>query len=521
MRKFLPIILTVLLLSACNPGLPENTEPLPPETFVNTTLTTAANGEREEIANTENDEIGETFPVLDGVIRELTSDDYVVYYTDKTLGNSRLNEIVAYDRKTGEMIDVFASQLNLSVKPSDEYFTGQTFLTDDFYFGEDGLLYLTMLTDYNTDGFHKKLFYSKDLKTLQSAELGSETSDTPYPEYMPEKGITKTLQLGNYIIYRYEYTEEGERYEHNEEGKPYNFIVSGIGYIDTTDMSRHTVMELRNRDPESYTDPMDAGLESNPPELIPDGFAVYDNKLYYYIYSNWSDENWAWLRDLPADDGWHMRTYYEYNFETLTNNFGMWQDSELPLPLKPEFTDPPSKAFDSPAASYESYAYDGEYVYYKNADDNGNLYKKIPNSDGAGVKLADANEHGYLYGICVYGDEVFYATHYFDDNTPDGTDGHGGPTVYAVKKDGSSTAPKVVLEGAGDYFYVYDGVFYFTGGEYSKYDGLNSLPYDPDSDKPLDGAQRKNIAPFAMDVVIVNDQITYFDGEKVVIYEID
>jgi hypothetical protein len=511
------------LFTACDSRVITNTEPLPLETFDNTTFTTGENGEREEPANTEDDIIGETFPVLDGVTRELTTDDYVVYYTDKTLGDSRLNEIVAYNRKTGEMIDVFASQVNLAVKPSDEYFTGQTFLTDDFYFGDDGLLYLTMLTDYNIDGFHKKLFYSKDLITLQSYELGSEISDTPYPEYMPEKGITKSLQMGNYLIYRYEYTEKVN---------VHNYIVSGIGYIDTRDMSRHTVMELENRDPESYNDSMDAMFESNPPRLIPDGFAIYENKLYYYLYSNWSDENWAELYDLPADNGWHMRTILEYNFETMTNNFGMWQDSDTPLPLKPEFTDPPSKGFDPPlsnvpptdyssdaeymaaanSAFYGQFAFDDEYIYYENINDNHNLYKKRFNSDDAGVKLADANVYGHIYGICVSGDEVFFVTKYYDPKTATGTDG-GGSTAYSVKKDGSSTEPRVVAEGVGDYFYVYEDIIYYTGG-------ISSLNEAQLLAMPVSGGTPEKIADFAMHMSIAEGLITYHDGKNIFSYDI-
>jgi hypothetical protein len=302
-------------------------------------------------------------------------------------------------------------------------------------------------------------------------------------------------------------------------------------------MTKYTIAEVYNRDPASYTDPMETILESNPPSLIPDGFVIYENELYYYIYSQWSDENWAELRDLPADNGWHMRTYFVYNFENLYANHGMWQDSAAPLPLTPEFTEPPGKGFDPPPSNvpppdysgdieymaaahnmYGLFAVDNENVYYKNLNDNGNLYKKLRDTDDAGVKLADANEHGYLYGISVYGDEVFYATQYFDENTPDGTDGHGGPTVYAVKRDGTSETPTVVLKGAGDDFYIYGGVFYFTGGEYSSYTGLNSVPYE--SGKPLDTSKITQIDDFAMHMSVADGKITYSDGVNIIVYDI-
>jgi hypothetical protein len=523
------------------------------ETFKTTTFTTASNGEFEEPAFTEDDIIAEVMPipVPNGTKAEFTDENYTVFYTDITKGDSRLTEIIAYDLKTGEKIDVFAAQTNLAVKPGDEYFSGQQFLTKNFRLDPDGWIYLYMLTDYDTDGFHKRLTYRKNLKTLKIEEQGFELSDTPYAEYtsengaaeillptgvrsielsipapetgenivientadwekffgdtLPEEGITLMETFGQYICYRYEYTEAGAKY---------NFIVSGIGYVDILNMVKYTVNEVRSRDPKSYADPMETVLESNLPSLIPDGFVIYDNELYYYTYRDWSDENWAaWFGDLPADNGWHMRNMYVYSFDNVTNNFGMWQDSDLPLPLPPVFTDPPFKIFDSPAAGYDEYFYDGEYVYYKNAEEGGNLYKKIPNSDGAGIKLADANVAGLLYSISVYGDEVFYVTNYYDPETATGTDGGGG-TAYAVKKDGSSTEPRKVLEGIGDYFYVYDGVIYYTGG-------IESLNEAQLLSVPLEGGETVKIADFAMDIVIVNDQITYFNGETVVIYDIE
>jgi hypothetical protein len=388
MKKFLPLILTILMFSglftACESGVISNSEPLPLETFENTTLTTAANGEREEIANTENDEIGDTGEVVDpetlaipeGITNTLISDRYLVYYTDVTKGDSRFNEIVALDREENRLIDVFASQVNLSVKPGDEYFSGQTFLTDDFYFGEDGLLYLTMLTDYNTDSFHKKLFYSKDLETGLSYELGSETSDTPYPEYVP--------------------TERTE-------------------------------------------------------EVVDASAAVYN-----------------------------------------------MTDTEYMAAANSVF--------------YGQFAFDDQYIYYENLNDNHNLYKKRFDSDDAGVKLAEANVYGHIYGICVYGDEVFYVTKYYDPKTATGTDG-GGSTAYAVKKDGSSTEPRVVIEGVGDYFYVYDGNIYYTGGISSKNEAqLLSMP--------VDGGTPEKIADFAMHMSIADGMITYYDGVNIHVYDI-
>ncbi|MDR0903148.1 MAG: DUF5050 domain-containing protein [Ruminococcus sp.] len=569
MKKILTILAAMLILAGCGASK------TPAESFTPAETATAASFLAESVpetttatpTETANGDFPAGFPVPEGVTRTLREDGYLIYYTDITKGDSRLNEIVAVNLETLETIDVYATEVNLAAKPGDENFSGQRFLTKNFRLESDGYVYFYVLTDYDTDGFHKRQTFRKNLKTRGIEEHGFETSDKPYAEYTsgeaetlyqsgvrsvkldipvpesganvvitntadwerilnappPEDGITLMTGFGQYVCYRYE----------RKEG---NYITSGIGYVDVLKRLKYTIQEIQTRDPKSYTDSMDAMLSSNLPRIIPNTFRYDNGELYYYVYGSYSDENWG--DNYPHDDGYHMRSIMVYNFETTWINLGMWEDSyETPYSLSPEPPPLPSEIPEKPIETYDfkvseieyiaaansdasgQFAFDEDYIYYKNINDNGNLYKKHFGAEDAGVKLADANEHGYLYGICVYGDEVFFATHYYDTE-PDGTDGHGGPTIYAVKKDGSSAEPKEVLSGAGDDFFIYDGVLYFTGGEYSSYDGLNSLPYDADSGKPLDGSLRENIAPFAMQMSVADGMITYYDGANINVYDI-
>jgi hypothetical protein len=560
MKKILPFILTILtVLTACGTNLPENPPASDIPSFSNETFTTTA-------VTAASGDFPEGFPVPEGVTRTFTGDGYLFYYTDIIKGDSRFNEICALNLETLETIDIFATHLNLAVQPGDEYFSDQQFLTKNFTFDHDGWVNIYVLTDYDTDGFHKRWEYRKNIETLQIEELGSMTSEKPFTEYVPEnkevinqwgvvsvkldidvpengtvvnvnsledweaafsapppeEGITLMEQFGNYICYRYEYIKDlGE----------YNNIISGLGYVDVLTMVKNTIREFSYRDPASFTDEFEAALTSTYPQLIPNGFVMCENVLYYYTYSQWSDENFAKLENhlTETTPGFYMRSIFLYDFETKYIQHGMWQDSAEPFPLTPEFTDPPLKAFEPPLATYDytdaeymsaansaffgNFAYDEDNVYYKNINDRGSLYRKSRFGVGPGTKLASANVAGNLSRISVWGDEVFFVTNYYDPEYAIGTEGIA--SIYAVKKDGSSEEPRGILSDVGDCAYIYDGVIYYTGGMSS---GEEAMLFSVPLDAGLEG--KVKIADFAMYVTIAEGMITYFDGTNVKVYDI-
>jgi hypothetical protein len=98
MKKFLPLILTIFLLSACGNAVSETT----PETFSNTTLTTGPDGLREEPAYTDNDTFADPEPAPEPsnpwvVDREkpFAENGFTANYA--AAGNAALGGLLAFD----------------------------------------------------------------------------------------------------------------------------------------------------------------------------------------------------------------------------------------------------------------------------------------------------------------------------------------------------------------------------------------------------------------------------------------
>ncbi|MDR0987148.1 MAG: DUF5050 domain-containing protein [Ruminococcus sp.] len=312
----------------------------------------------------------------------------------------------------------------------------------------------------------------------------------------PVEGITLMESFGQYVCYRYEYREG-------------NNIVTGIGYVDVLTMINYTVRDIVTRDPSTYKDKMEAMLSSNLPEYIPNTFRFDDGKLYFYVYTSWSGEN------IAADNGYHGRTIFEYDFLSTWTNFGMYEDDpEKPFSLNPSPPPLPSEVPEIPTEAVISYgqvadteyikaansaqfgylAYNEDYVFYRGKD--GNLYRKTYTETETG--LADKGDifieiKGNLRNICVSGEYVYYV---------EGT-GETEAAAYKIKIDGGES--EKVLDNVGDYFYVYGETLAYTAND-------GNLYLLTDTEKQID--------THAEAVNFTDNEISYIDGENFKVYDI-
>jgi hypothetical protein len=168
-----------------------------------------------------------------------------------------------------------------------------------------------------------------------------------------------------------------------------------------------------------------------------------------------------------------------------------------------------------------SLAFDENYIYYKNINDNGNLYRKSYEEQGAGLKLADANKNGFLHHICVENGYLYYVTKYYDGTEVDGTDGGKPPKAYAIQLSDipeNADNNELVLSAAlieddiGDNFYVAEGKVLYSTDPMS---GSGALYIrDMGSDEPV------YIDGHAAYATLVNGEVTYSDGENLKIYDV-
>jgi hypothetical protein len=343
------------------------------------------------------------------------------------------------------------------------------------------------------------------------------TGDVTFSVSTPE-GLGEMKRVGDIIFLQNSYQTPG------------NSLLSEVSMVDIKTSKTETIAASQINFNVTPDDQYFSGQE-----FIPQSFGFWNGLFYYNVYRDYTG------------DGFNKRITYSKNLQTLittevmnlyydnpqtdygsgTNNTfynapdglyeynpkGEIENIGLPKAVKRIDTFEPEYMAAANSVFYGQFAFDDEYVYYKNINDNNNLYKKAYDSDDAGVKLADSNAGGHIYGICVYGDEVFYVTNYYDPETATGTDG-GGSTAYAVKKDGSSKEPLKVLEGIGDYFYIYNGVIYYTGG-------LPSVNEAQLLKVSVKGGTPEKIADFAMYMSVAKDIITYSDSENIHFYNID
>jgi hypothetical protein len=128
--------------------------------------------------------------MISGLIRY---EDKIIYRAVSAANDRDMTELIILDLGTGEIDSVFAGSLNKTVEPGDEYFSGQSWVTSAFNVNpNDGMLYFSYLTDYDTDGFHKQAIYRRDFNEVGSQEILAETSETPYPKNPPSAAFYST-----------------------------------------------------------------------------------------------------------------------------------------------------------------------------------------------------------------------------------------------------------------------------------------------------------------------------------------
>ncbi|MDR0986429.1 MAG: hypothetical protein LBL98_01870, partial [Ruminococcus sp.] len=102
--------------------------------------------------------------MISGLIRYK---DKIIYRAVSTAGEKDMMELLIVDVMSGALDSVFAASIDKSVKPGDEYFSGQNWLSSAFNVNpNDGMLYFCYLTDYDTDGFHKQTIYRRDFNEV-------------------------------------------------------------------------------------------------------------------------------------------------------------------------------------------------------------------------------------------------------------------------------------------------------------------------------------------------------------------
>jgi hypothetical protein len=577
MKKFLPLILTVLMFSglftACDSGVITETLPLPLETFNNTTLTTGENGEREEIADAEED-----FPAFPDLIfdsisyktdyanasntalgGDFATDDYNIYYSNKIdkgniykkgfeeegagtkiadagpSGNLRSisiwNGYIHYITDDGTEWNAYKMPLDGSSEPFEAFHgIGSYYSVSDniqVFTLPDGGLYAERL---DGDGGARLIDDSPIISFVHFT--GGEVTyyngeaikvynlvEETFSFVAPVTSVGAMIRDGVYIYYQIDY----RTFENSWLSET---LAINVNTMEKIDISAGQINLNVTPDDEYYSGQ----------EYISTGFNVFNFKFYYNVYRDYSDggfkkrvtyskdmitlqitEELNYYYDAPVKDFYGLSSntlyktpfgLYEYNRKGELENIGL----VMYVPPATVISDDTEYMAAANSVFYGQFAFDDTYIYYENLNDNHNLYKKRFDSDDAGVKLADANVYGHIYGICAYGDEVFYVTRYYDPKTATGTDGGGG-VAYAVKKDGSSTEPRVVIEGVGDNFYVYDGVIYYTGG-------ISSLNEAQLLSVPLEGGTPEIIAEFAMYMSIADGLITYHNGKNIFSYDI-
>ncbi|MDR0987149.1 MAG: hypothetical protein LBL98_05600 [Ruminococcus sp.] len=128
--------------------------------------------------------------MISGLIRY---EDKIIYRAVSSANDRDMTELLILDVKTGALDSVFAGSLNKTVKPGDEYFSGQSWVSSAFNVNpNDEMLYFSYLTDYDTDGFHKRAIYRRDLGEIGSQEVLAEISETPYPKNPPDAAFYST-----------------------------------------------------------------------------------------------------------------------------------------------------------------------------------------------------------------------------------------------------------------------------------------------------------------------------------------
>jgi hypothetical protein len=112
--------------------------------------------------------------------------NFIAYHNFTQMDDRIFTEIIAIDVNTLEEVYSFTASNHTNLEEGDEYYSEQQMMPVSLNFDVYGMLYFAVLTGQETDGFHKRTIYRVDLETGLSQEVITETSDTPYPLYLPD-----------------------------------------------------------------------------------------------------------------------------------------------------------------------------------------------------------------------------------------------------------------------------------------------------------------------------------------------
>lgn len=91
-----------------------------------------------------------------------------------------------------------------------------------------------------------------------------------------------------------------------------------------------------------------------------------------------------------------------------------------------------------------------DYIFYRNTNDNGNLYR-YNTKDDSYIKLFDENSTAFLHSISVYDNYVYFVTCTETDTTP---------TLYRVHIDGGKA--EHLFDNVGDDYVITEKAIYYT-----------------------------------------------------------
>jgi hypothetical protein len=157
-----------------------------------------------------------------------------------------------------------------------------------------------------------------------------------------------------------------------------------------------------------------------------------------------------------------------------------------------------------------------EMLYYRNKNDNNNIYVKTVSDEGQGVKFADANEYGFLHSISADGGYVYFVSNYSAPSGSPGTDGGNPPAAYRLSSASANTdeQPAIVVSGIGDNFFAADGKLIYTKSSGGSDAGGDTLVIDYINDGTV-----KQIDGFAMHVSYANGAVLYDNGNEIKLYD--
>lgn len=91
------------------------------------------------------------------------------------------------------------------------------------------------------------------------------------------------------------------------------------------------------------------------------------------------------------------------------------------------------------------------YIFYRNTNDNGSLYRYNTKNDSY-IKLFEDNDNSFLHSIKVFDEQVYFVTRTKTDTAP---------TLYRISVDGG--VAERLVENVCDDFAVYEDAIYYTG----------------------------------------------------------